>query len=243
MESVENHYDRKSTNYEKVRESLVLKIYEAVTWKYLGPLGPSHHASLVLDAGGGTGVWAIPMARKGCRVVLLDISQKMLDIAQEKIKKQGLQEQIEVRKGDLTKLDFTDETFDLVLSEHTLFLFEQPAPVIAELARVLKKNHPIVLSAQNRLVQTLAHLPDNPRENPSIVSLANRILNKNEYDLLSKELNIKIFSMTPREFQDLLENNGFLVKRIVCKDVTMPLRFFPSSSCEPTFHTKSNLTS
>ncbi len=227
MESVENHYNSKSTNYEKVRESLALKIYEAVTWKYLEPLVPSTPDSLVLDAGGGTGVWAIPMARKGCRVILLDISQKMLEIAQKKIKKQGIRERIEVRKGDMTKLDFPDETFDLVLSEHTLFLFEHPAPVIAELARVLKKNHPIVLSAQNRLVQTLAHLPDNPMENPTIISLANRILNKNEYDLLSKEQNIKIFSLTPREFQDLLENNGLLVKRIICKDVTMPLRFFP----------------
>jgi ubiquinone/menaquinone biosynthesis C-methylase UbiE len=227
MRGIEKHYDDKSTNYEKVRESLALRIYEAITWKYLEPLVPSDADSLVLDAGGGTGVWAIPMARKGCRVVLLDDSQKMLDIAQKKIRKEGLQERIEVRKGDMTKLDFPDETFDLVLSEHTLFLFEQPAPVIAELTRVLKKNHPMVVSAQNRLVQTLAHLQDNPMENPSIVSLANRILHKDEHDMLSKELNIKIFSLTPQEFHDLLENSGLLVKRIICKVATIPLRFFP----------------
>lgn len=227
MGGIEEHYDDKSANYEKVRESLAFKIYDAITWKYLEPLVPSDADSLVLDAGGGTGVWTIPMAKKGCRVVLLDVSQKMLDIAQKKIKKEGLQERIEVRKGDMTKLDFPDETFDLVLSEHTLFLFEQPAPVIAELTRVLKKNHPMVLSAQNRLVQTLAHLPDNPMEDPSIMSLANRILHRENYDMLSKELNIKIFSLTPREFQELLEDNGLLVKRIICKVATIPLRFFP----------------
>jgi len=227
MEVIESHYDEKSTKYDDVRKCLAFKIYDAITWKYLAPLVPSNPDNLVLDAGGGTGVWAIQMAKKGCSVVLVDISQKMLDIAERKIAEEGLQDRVEVRKSDMTKLDFPDETFDLVLSEHTLFLFEQPGPVIAELTRVLKRNHPIILSAQNRLVQTLAHLPDNPMENPSIVTLANQILHKENYDMLSKESNIKIFSLTPREFQDLLENNGLLVKRIICKVATIPLRFFP----------------
>ena len=78
-----------------------------------------------------------------------------------------------------------------------------------------------------RARSALAHLPDNPMENPNIMSLANRILLKDEYDMLSKELNIKIFSLTPREFQDLLENNGLQVKRIICKVATIPLRFSP----------------
>jgi len=227
MEVIESHYDEKSTKYDDVRKSLAFKIYDAITWKYLAPLVPSDPDSLVLDAGGGTGVWAVQMAKQGCRVILVDISQKMLDIAKRKIAEEGLQDRIQVRKADMTKLDYPEATFDLVLSEHTLFLFEQPDPVIAELVRVLKKNHPIVISAQNRLVQTLAHLPDNPMENPNILSLAYRVLQKREYDMLSKESDLKIFSLTPTEFQSLLERHRLEVKKLFGKVASIPLRLSP----------------
>ena len=82
-----------------------------------------------------------------------------------------------------------------------------------------------MLSAQNRLVQTLAHLPDDPTKNPDILSLANRILSRQDFDMLSKDLSIKIFSVTPSELRGLLEDNGLQVERIFCKIASMPLRF------------------
>ncbi|MGB9134612.1 MAG: methyltransferase domain-containing protein [Candidatus Bathyarchaeia archaeon] len=227
MEPVESYYDEKSVSYRAARQNPVFRIYDAITWKFLEPLVPTDLNSLVLDAGGGTGVWAIPMARKGCKVVLLDVSERMLEEAKKEVEVAGLQDRVEIRKGDMRNLDCPDETFDLVLSEHTLFLFQEPDQVVAELVRVLKKNAPIVLSAQNRLVQVLAHLPNNPTENPGILQTANRILHKKEHDLLSKERAIKIFSLTPQEFRDILERNGLKIERIFPKIVTLPLRFEP----------------
>ncbi len=228
METIRKHYDEKSVTYRITRQSLVFKIYDAITWKFLEPLVPTDPNSLVLDAGGGTGIWTIPMARKGCKVVLLDISERMLEEARKEVQIAGLQDRIEIRKADMRNLDYPDETFDLVLSEHTLFLFKEPNQVVAELVRVLKKDAPIVLSAQNKLIQVLAHLPNDPTKNPDIIKTANRILNKKEYDLLSKEKAIKIFSLTPQEFQDILERNGLKIERIFPKLVTMPLRFEPN---------------
>ena len=227
MEAVEKHYDERSGKYEAARKNLALRICDAITWKYLEPLVPSDPSSLVLDAGGGTGVWAIPMAKKGCRVVLLDISEKMLKIARERVVMEGLQDRVEIRKADMRKLDYPDETFDFILCEHALFLFEQPNQVVAELARALKREALIMLSAQNRLVQTLAHLPDSPIENPDILSLACKILSRREYDMLSKESSIKIFSLTPTEFKSLLEDNRLQVERLFCKIASIPLRFSP----------------
>ena len=45
--------------------------------------------------------------------------------------------------------------------------------------------------------------------------------------MLSQDPPIKIHSMTPQEFHDLLKNNGLVVEKIVCKIATMPLRFTP----------------
>ena len=51
---------------------LYYKIYDAITWKYIEPYVPKDPDALVLDAGGGTGRWTIRMARKGCKVILVD---------------------------------------------------------------------------------------------------------------------------------------------------------------------------
>jgi len=193
----------------------------------LEPYVPTSPNSFVLDAGGGTGRWAIPMAKKGCKVILLDISEKMLTVARQKVEAEGLVDRIEIQKGDMRRLDYPDETFDLVLSEHTLFLFDQPDQMVSELARVLRRGAPIILSAQNRLVQTLAHLPDDPTANPAILQKAYKVLHKQEHSMLSQDPPIKIHTLTPDEFRDLLERNGLSVERMVCKGVTMPLRFTP----------------
>jgi ubiquinone/menaquinone biosynthesis C-methylase UbiE len=82
---------------------LYYKIYDAITWEYIEPYVPKDPDALVLDAGGGTGRWTIRMARKGCKVVLVDISEGMLKIAAEKVKKEGLQNKITIKEGDITK--------------------------------------------------------------------------------------------------------------------------------------------
>jgi len=122
-----------------------------VTWKFLEPYVPVEPDALILDAGGGTGRWSIRMARKGCRVVLLDASEGMLRVAARRVEDEGLQRRVIVKKGDIAEGGFGDETFDMVLCEHALFLFEEPDVVLRELRRVLKKKCRLIISAQNRL--------------------------------------------------------------------------------------------
>ena len=126
MDQIEAHYDKKSKVYNSEFDNLFFKVYDAVTWKYLEPYIPTKPEALVLDAAGGTGRWTIRMAKKGCKVVLVDISQGMLEVARENIEKDELQERVVIQKGDISKLDYPTETFDLVLCEHALFLFLIP---------------------------------------------------------------------------------------------------------------------
>jgi len=146
---------------------LYFKVFDVITWKCIEPYVPVDPNALVLDAGGGTGRWAIRMARKGCRVILMDTSEKMLEIAAEKVKEEVLQHKITTKKGDITKTGYADETFDMILCEHPLFLFKEPAILIKELRRVLKRKARLIISAQNRYVQSLACLPEKTKPRQS----------------------------------------------------------------------------
>jgi ubiquinone/menaquinone biosynthesis C-methylase UbiE len=222
MEDVEAYYDTKSGSYDEVFGTLYFKVYDAITWKYLEPYVPANPDAVVLDAGGGTARWAIRIAEKGCKVVLMDSSEKMLNAAGKKVAAKGLRNRITLKKGDMAKTGYADETFDVVLCEHALFLFKEPDVAIRELKRVLKKNAALIISAQNRYVQALSSLAGKPSVDN--VERAFKVLVSQEHECMTKDGKVKIYTWTPQEFREMLERNGLRVEKMVGKVVTMPLR-------------------
>ena len=222
MEEIEAYYDKKSKSYDSVFDTLYFRVYDAITWRYLEPYVPADSDSVVLDAEGGAARWAIRMAEKGCKVVLLDSSQEMLNAAARKIEAKGLQHRITLRKDDIADTGYGYETFDLVLCEHALFLFKEPDVAIQELKRVLKKNGALVVSAQNRYVQALSSLAGKPRVDN--VERAFKVLVNQEHECMTKDGKVKIYTWTPEEFREMLERNGLRVEKMVGKVTTMPLR-------------------
>lgn len=220
----EEFYDERSSTYDSTFDFLYYRVYDVITWKYLEPYVPSDSEALVLDAGGGTGRWSVRMAKKGCRVVLLDASAGMLKIAQERIEKEGLQHQIRIEKGDIRKLKHPNETFDMILCEHALFLLDNPDVALKEFARILKKRRLLVVSAQNRYVQSLAHLPRKETPQPQKFEEALDILLRRRFDAMTKDGKVKIYTWTPDEFRAMLKKNGFNVRKVIGKGTTMPLR-------------------
>jgi ubiquinone/menaquinone biosynthesis C-methylase UbiE len=183
---------------------------------------PTDTNALVLDAGGGTGRWAIKIASKGCRVVLMDSSSEMLNVATKRVKDEGLQHKIVIKRGDIAKTDFEDETFDMILCEHTLFLFKEPDIVIRELVRVLKRKAPLIISVHNRYVQSLSCLSDKP--NSENVDSALEILLGKKHSSMTTNGKVKIYTWTPNEFRAMLERNRLHVEKVIGKGTTMPLR-------------------
>jgi ubiquinone/menaquinone biosynthesis C-methylase UbiE len=222
--AIETYYDKKSLSYDSAFDILYFEIYDTITWRHLEPYVPSSPEAKVLDAGGGTGRWSIRMAKKGCKVILLDISEGMLNVAKEKIEREGLQHRITIEKGDITKLKYPDETFDMILCEHTLFLLEDPDAAIKEFARALKKGAPLIVSAQNLYVQSLVHLPCTGIPTPEKLDEVLNILLRKRYNTMTKNGKVKIYTWTPDEFRNLLERNGLRVQKIIGKGTTMPLR-------------------
>jgi demethylmenaquinone methyltransferase/2-methoxy-6-polyprenyl-1,4-benzoquinol methylase len=96
----------------------------------------------ILDAGGGTGLTSIKAARKlngKGSIVILDYSEKMLEIARLKADKLHLNDLITVKAGDMFQIPFPDNTFDAVLSTYSTCPLSNPLDAVIEMVRVLKK--------------------------------------------------------------------------------------------------------
>lgn len=88
----------------------------------------------VLVVGSGNGTSTINIARlTGCKVVGIDISEKMVKSANEK-----LEDIVEFRVGDAENISFPDNTFDAVISE-SVTAFTDKRKALSEYQRVLKK--------------------------------------------------------------------------------------------------------
>ena len=96
----------------------------------------------VLDAGGGTGITAIKAVEKvgdKGKIVILDLSENMLEQARKKIEELGMIERFELKVGDMYQIPYPDETFDTVLSTYSTCPLENPMNAVQEMLRVLKK--------------------------------------------------------------------------------------------------------
>ena len=95
--------------------------------------------SYLLEVGSGVGQTACYLAKKtGCRVMSIDLSPTMVEWAQQRALRKGLQEQVEFRCADARQLPFADHTFDAMICESvTAFIPDKPK-ALAEYARVVR---------------------------------------------------------------------------------------------------------
>jgi demethylmenaquinone methyltransferase/2-methoxy-6-polyprenyl-1,4-benzoquinol methylase len=95
---------------------------------------------LILDVATGTGDFAFEALSilKPEKIIGVDISQGMLDIAQQKIKNRNLSGKFEVKLGDSEQLPFGDGEFDAVTVAYGVRNFENLESGLADIQRVLK---------------------------------------------------------------------------------------------------------
>jgi ubiquinone/menaquinone biosynthesis C-methylase UbiE len=150
----ETYYDHEAKVYDAKYDesSFYVKVYEPVTWDNIRRFLPSLPAR-VLDAGGGTGRWTLPLAKIGYDVLLTDISQGMLEVARAKIEAEGLAERVTILRQDICEMrGLADRSFDLVLAEGDPVSYcEDPPAAIGELARVAKIGAHVLVSVDSRI--------------------------------------------------------------------------------------------
>jgi magnesium-protoporphyrin O-methyltransferase len=87
----------------------------------LASLPESLHGARVLDAGCGTGVLAMDLARRGASVLAIDLSPTLVEHAREKAEAEGITS-IDFRSGDM--LDAALGSFDYAIAMDSLIHYE-----------------------------------------------------------------------------------------------------------------------
>ncbi|MEM7110454.1 MAG: bifunctional demethylmenaquinone methyltransferase/2-methoxy-6-polyprenyl-1,4-benzoquinol methylase UbiE [Bacteroidota bacterium] len=100
----------------------------------------------ILDIATGTADFAIEsLALKPERVTGVDISEGMLEVGREKLKKKKLDHVIQLELGDSEKLLFEDNKFDAVIVSFGVRNFANLEKGLADMFRVLKPNGKTVI--------------------------------------------------------------------------------------------------
>jgi ubiquinone/menaquinone biosynthesis C-methylase UbiE len=123
--------------------SLVRKVEAELILDLLKP----KPGDVVLDAGCGTGVFALDILSRGSQVVGSDISLPMLIYAGKKLK--GFPFQMVL--SDMLTLPFQENSFDKVVSVTALEFIENAKGAVGELFRVTQKGGCIVVATLNSL--------------------------------------------------------------------------------------------
>jgi demethylmenaquinone methyltransferase/2-methoxy-6-polyprenyl-1,4-benzoquinol methylase len=137
-EQVAQMFDNISPRYDFLNHLLSLGI--DIYWRkrairLLKPEKPQ----LILDIATGTGDFAIEaLALKPKKVIGVDISEGMLRVGREKIKRMRLEPLIELREGDSERLQFEDNYFDAIIVSFGVRNFENLEKGLRDMHRVLK---------------------------------------------------------------------------------------------------------
>ncbi len=143
---VETMFNRIAPTYDRLNHTLSLGIDRRWRRKAIDSLKP-FAPQVILDVATGTGDFAILAAKRldPDRIIGVDISEGMMEVAREKVKQVGLDNVIYFMKDDCTALSFETGTFDAVTVAYGARNFEDLEAGLCEMCRVLKPGGHLML--------------------------------------------------------------------------------------------------
>jgi len=144
-QQVEQMFDNIAPKYDFLNHFLsfgIDKLWRRKAIKILSKFKPN----IILDVASGTGDFAIAASRLNPdRIVGFDLSEQMLNVGREKVKRLKLDKLIEFRKGDSESMPFSDDEFDSIIVAFGVRNFENLEAGLKEFSRVLKTGGVVVI--------------------------------------------------------------------------------------------------
>jgi SAM-dependent methyltransferase len=105
------------------------------------------HDRIVLDVGSGDGYAAYLLAENAREVIGFEVAREAVQSARQRYQRPNLR----FEQGSATRLEFPDDTFDLVTSFQVIEHLPDVGAVLDEIGRVLKPDGRAVITTPNRL--------------------------------------------------------------------------------------------
>lgn len=114
----------------------------------------------VLDCGGGSGSLAVPLAARGARLTVLDISIDALSTMLRRAAEAGVSDQVTAVQGDVEALTevLPSAQFDVVLAHGVLESVPQPGQAIRQIAALLRPGGVASLLVANPVAMVIGRL-------------------------------------------------------------------------------------
>jgi ubiquinone/menaquinone biosynthesis C-methylase UbiE len=153
QKNVNTHFDSTVSYWDQVyrEDDLQGRIYRnrqtaVLTYIDAAALRPG---ARVLEIGCGAGHLTMQLAERGLHVEAIDASPAMVELTAERAREKGFAELVKVGAADVHALPFSAGDFDLVVAVGVLPWLHTPASAVREMARVLRDDGQVVLTADN----------------------------------------------------------------------------------------------
>lgn len=142
LEEIQGYWNHRYTGYSKVNQKELEGIQRERWKKQFERLLPANKNLKVLDIGTGPGFFTIILEELGyTNITGIDVSEKMLEVAEENIQKYGKKNsRIQLIQMDAQSLEFKPKSFDIIVSRNLTWNLEKPQQAYSEWLRVLKPN-------------------------------------------------------------------------------------------------------
>ena len=137
-ETVEHAYDRWAPVYDLVFGGVFKKGRRAAI------LATNQIGGRVLEVGVGTGI-SLPQYAPNLRIFGTDISEAMLQKARKRVVEQNLTNVEGLAVMDAEKLEFPDNSFDVVMAQYVVTAVPNPEAALDEFARVLRPSGELII--------------------------------------------------------------------------------------------------
>ncbi|WP_118988033.1 class I SAM-dependent methyltransferase [Photorhabdus sp. CRCIA-P01] len=150
MSKYEN-YDAISENYDKTRTAVGIEIILG----YIAALNKDWQTLQILDAGCGTGNYALELKKYYPNIWCADFSMGMLSKCQQKFAR--YEQQARLLRCDITQLPFRDSALDVIICNQSLHHLDEPGSQFKNLAEFLRQAARSLQSDGLLLINTITH--------------------------------------------------------------------------------------
>lgn len=138
---VKKFFERVATDWDTMR----LAYYDERVIEKMAAVSGAREEMTVADVGTGTGFVAAGIAPRVEKVIGIDNSPAMLEMARENLRSLGI-ENVELSTGDITALPLEDSSVDAAFANMVLHHAKNPAAMLREMARIVRPGGTVAIT-------------------------------------------------------------------------------------------------